>query len=159
MNKAVIGMVVGTLAIISIGVWLMGNPKEVVVEEGDTVLSTEGIHYHPELEIYIHGEKQDIPADIGLLAGGHNPVHTHDPDGIIHLEFGGGTVRGSDTRLGKFFKVWNKEFNSNQIMDYVSGSDGVVSMTVNGEPNTEFENYEMKDGDKIVIRYELDNIE
>lgn len=119
----------------------------------DPIISKNGIHYHPEIEIYIYGEKQEISANIGLV-GGHNPIHTHDADGIIHLEFGNVIVRNSDTHLGNFFKIWNKDFNSNQIFEHLNGPDGNVSMTVNGEPNLEFENYPMKDGDKIVIKYE-----
>lgn len=117
-----------------------------------TLISTRGIHYHPQLEIYIQGEKQEIPAGIGLV-GGHSPLHTHDPDGVIHLEYGG-TVHAEDTTLGRFFEIWGKKFSKDQIFDFVNGPEGVVSMTVNGVPNTEFENYHMKDGDKIVIRYE-----
>ena len=63
-------------------------------------------------------------------------------------------MREDDTRLDNFFKVWGKEFSSNQIFEYTNGPEGNISMTVNGELNTEYENYEMKDGDKIVIQYE-----
>ncbi|MFT5179556.1 MAG: hypothetical protein ACI9GH_000582 [Candidatus Paceibacteria bacterium] len=152
MNKPVIAMVVVTLVILLGGVWLVGSPEDLTDDPNNPILSTNGIHYHPEVEIYIYGEKQDIPSDIGLV-GGHSPVHTHDTDGIIHLEYGSGVVRGDDTRLGNFFEIWGKEFNSNQILDHVSGSDGTVTMTVNSELNTEFENYRMKDGDKIEIRF------
>lgn len=148
--------IIGAIAIIILvgGVWLSNNLEEKSSDGSDSpILSRNGIHYHPEVEIYIHGEKQDIPANIGLI-GGHNPMHTHDPDGIVHLEYGSGIVRGDDTRLGNFFRLWGKEFNSNQILEYTNGEDGAVSMTVNGESNTEFENYEMRDGDEIIIRYE-----
>jgi hypothetical protein len=137
------------------GIWLSNNLSQ-TNEDGseNTVLSRRGIHYHPELEIYIKGEKIDIPANIGLIGGIHNPIHTHDSDGIVHLEYGNGVVREDDTRLDNFFKVWGKEFSSNQIFEYTNGPEGNISMTVNGELNTEYENYEMKDGDKIVIQYE-----
>ncbi len=116
------------------------------------VLSTNGIHFHPQLEIYIKGEKQEIPKNIGL-AGIHNPIHTHEDLPIIHLEFSG-KVRKDDVKLGKFFQVWNKDFSSEKILGYENGPEGTVSMLVNGELNNEFEKYEMHDGDKIEIRYE-----
>lgn len=110
------------------------------------IISRNGIHWHPELSIYIKGEKVEIPANIGLGAV-HNPIHTHDEDaqlGVIHLEFSS-VVRGRDTKLSEFFKIWNKDINS-------FGSN--IRMTVNGSDNLDFGNYYMKDKDKIELYYE-----
>ena len=107
------------------------------------VASTGAFHWHPELTIYVKGEKQEIPQGIGL-AGGHKPIHTHDDLPVIHMEFAG-AAKKDETTLGAFFRNWGKDFNS-------LGSN--VTMTVNGKENTEFENYEMKDSDKIELRYE-----
>ncbi|KKQ82746.1 MAG: hypothetical protein UT07_C0020G0005 [Parcubacteria group bacterium GW2011_GWB1_38_8] len=108
-----------------------------------TVISHNGIHWHPELEIYVNGDKIEIPQNVGL-GGIHNPVHTHDDLPLIHLEFDG-LVREDNVKLGNFFRVWGKDF-----MEFGSK----VIMTVNGEENFEFENYQMRDGDKIELRYE-----
>ena len=107
------------------------------------VLARSGLHWHPLLEIYVKGEKVEIPQNIGLGAT-HLPVHTHEDLPIIHLEFGG-MVRREDVMLGEFFKSWNRDMRS-------FGS--TVRMTVNGKENTEYENYVMHDGDKIELRYE-----
>ena len=64
------------------------------------------------------------------------------------------TVKKDDIKLGKFFDIWGKTFNKACIFDKCSGSDGQVNMLVNGELNSEFENYTMKDGDKIEIIFE-----
>jgi len=48
-------------------------------------------------------------------------------------------------KFSNFFRIWDKEFMS-------FGSS--VTMTVNRETNTELENYEMKDGDKIELYYQ-----
>ena len=108
------------------------------------IISTNGIHWHPKLAIYVKGEKLEIPANIGIGTV-HLPVHTHEDitSDIIHLEFGS-MVRKQDILLKEFFKSWNKDINS-------FGS--TVKMTVNGEENTEFENYLIQEGDKIEIRY------
>lgn len=111
--------------------------------DDSSILSTKGLHWHPQLEIYVKGIKQEIPNGLGLV-GGHKPMHTHDDVPIVHLEFPA-RVTQDDTKLGRFFEVWGKgfrEFGQN------------VTMTVNGEPNTELENYQMKDGDKIELHYE-----
>lgn len=68
---------------------------------------------------------------------------THDTDNIIHMEFSG-LVRKDDLKIGKFFIIWGKQLRG----------DGFVKMTVNGQENTDFDNYLMKDGDKIEIFYQ-----
>ena len=107
------------------------------------IVATRGLHWHPELEIYVDGEKIEIPQNKGIESLPHSPIHTHDDLPIIHLEFGS-LVREDDLRLGKFFEVWGKDFR---------GFGANVTMTVNGAENAEFENYLMQDGDKIVLRY------
>ena len=101
------------------------------------------MHWHPQLEIYVKGEKQEIPQNVGIGAV-HSPMHTHDDLPIIHLEYSG-VVRNDDIMLGQFFKVWERDMNS-------FGSN--MKMTVNGEESTEFGDYVMRDGDKIELRYE-----
>lgn len=141
MKKALIIIAVAVLLLVG-GTWWS---KSLQTKDAD-LISTNGIHWHAELAIYVKGEKLPIPANIGLGAV-HNPIHTHDEDaaaGIIHLEFAG-LVRKSDTALGEFFKSWNKDIR-------VFGAN--MKMTVNGAENTEYENYQMKDGDKIELIYE-----
>src|SRR3989338_8249048 len=112
------------------------------IAEGE-ILSRNGLHWHHELAIFINGEKQEIPANLGIGAV-HNPMHTHDSSGVIHLEFQG-VVRKDDLKLGRFFEVWGKDF-----MELGS----TVKMTVNNEEDAELQNYIMKDGDKIELWYE-----
>jgi len=111
--------------------------------ENDEIVSENGIHWHPELRIFVNHEEIKIPENIGL-GQVHNPIHTHDDLPMIHFEFEG-LVRESDITLEKFFKVWKKDF-----MEF----GPTVTMTVNGQPNTELQNYIMKDGDKIELHYE-----
>lgn len=120
------------------------------------VISTQGVHWHPQIEIYVNDEKQDIPANIGIGTQYASmptfdanmrmtAMHTHEPDGTIHLEFPGRVTR-EDTTLGNFFQIWGKD---------MMGEFGTLTkMTVNGKENTELGKYEMKDGDKIELRYE-----
>src|SRR3989338_2222787 len=112
------------------------------IPEGE-ILSRSGLHWHPELAIFVKGEKQEIPANLGIGAA-HNPMHTHDSSGVIHLEFQG-IVLKNNLKLGRFFEVWGKDF-----MELGS----TVKMTVNGEEKAELQNYIMKDGVKIELWYE-----
>jgi len=93
--------------------------------------------------------KREIPADIGLPAGmnsAHQPIHTHDDSdqGIIHMEFSGRVLK-QNTTLGQFFKNWGKDMRS-------FGQN--MKMMVNGQENTEYENYIMHDKDDIELYYE-----
>ena len=146
--KNTILTVVGVLAI-GVFLWWAGS----LSSSDPETLAARGLHWHTKIDIFVKGESIEVPANIGLI-GGHNPIHTHDEEpGVIHLEFDG-KVTYADTELGNFFKIWNKEFSSTQLFEYVNGEEGVVSMTVNGEVNTEFEKYQMKDGDEVVISFE-----
>lgn len=137
--------------LIVIGIWLVArSPQTANID--DPIISRSGIHWHPNLEIWIKGERVTIPANIGL-GPVHSDMHTHKENDQIHLEMSR-AVRESDTELGMFFDVWGKEFNSQCIIDACNSDEGVVRMFVNGEENTEFERYHMRDGDKIQIRYE-----
>ena len=131
-----------------------GEVKGTTVGEVELV-SRSGLHWHPKLEIYIKGEKVELEDGIGLGVV-EKPMHTHTEDyreGVVHMEFSG-RVTAEQTRLGNFFDIWGKKFSSSQLFDRVNGDEGVVRMKVNGIENTEYENYEMKDTDRIEIRFE-----
>lgn len=132
----------------ALGWYIAKQPKTPPSE----IISKSGIHWHPELSIYVKGTKQEISANIGIGIS-HQPIHTHDTTGVLHLEIQG-LVRKEDIKLARFFKVWGKQFNSNCIFDSCNGSDGKVKLLVNGKENNEFENYLMQDKDNIEIRYE-----
>lgn len=108
------------------------------------VISRTGIHWHPQLAIYVNGEKQEVSSNIGITPGKMGSIHTHEPDGTIHFE-PEGIVRKEDLKLSQFFKIWGRDINS-------FGTN--VKMTVNGEENTELGEYVIKDKDKIELRYE-----
>ena len=150
--KNVVAAGVVVTALVVGGVWWSKSLQS----KAPDVVARNGIHWHPELSIIIKGEKQVIPANIGIGAKyvsyptfdprmGMTAIHTHDDanKGIIHFEFSG-IVRSKDITLGQFLKIWDKNIDS-------FGSN--VQMTVNGEPNTELGDYVMRDGDKIELLY------
>lgn len=145
-------IIIGIVAVLLVGGSLWSRSLQ---SNDPNTLSTSGLHWHPHLTIVVKGERVPIPSNIGVGPQhrgmptfepqmGMTAMHTHDETGIIHLEFPG-RVRKQDLKLGNFFQIWGKDFNE-------FGSS--VTMTVNGKENAELENYEMKDGDKIEIRYE-----
>lgn len=150
--KKFLWIVVGILIIvggISALVWFLATRPPIPESE---IISKQGIHQHLELSISILGRKQDIPDDIGLGIV-NQPIHTHEKDRIIHLQFSG-LVKKDDIKLGRFFKTWGETFNKDCIFDKCNGPEGQLKMFVNGEPNYEFENYIMQDGDEIEIIFD-----
>jgi hypothetical protein len=145
--------IIGGLTVLLLigGVWWSNSLQK----SDPDIISTRGVHWHPQLTIYVNGEKQDIPANIGIgtqyasmptfdTSMRMTAIHTHEPDGTIHLEFPGHVTR-EDTTLGNFFRIWGKDINSFGVN---------MKMTVNGEENIEYEDYVMQDKDKIELRYE-----
>jgi len=149
-NKSSALTIIIIIAIVLVGGWFLfrGRGSSEPIE----IISKNGIHWHSRISIRVKGENIPIPANIGI-SGVHNPIHTHDADGVVHLEFSG-IVADRNLRLKEFFRVWGKKFNKECIFDNCNGPGGQVKMLVNGEPNAEFENYIMKDGDVIEIIYE-----
>lgn len=111
----------------------------------------EPIHWHPVLTIKINGGQQTIPANIGIGSTIHQPVHTHDSTGTIHLENNKPTIE--NMKLGFFFQVWAKKFSKDCIFEFCNTADKKVKFTVNGKENADFENYFMQDKDEILIEY------
>lgn len=130
-----------------------------------------GDHIHPTLQILIEGIEASIPADVGLTPGRTYHPHTHDGSGTLHI--GEGPTSGLDpqgspprlTTLEDFFDVWRTTnvgtsrnnsvafFSENQILDHIADAHHAVRMTVNGQPNFQFEDYSPHDLDEIVISY------
>lgn len=152
-TKIVGGIAVLTVVILVGGVFFLSRGSGSSIPK-DQVVTQTGLHWHPKLTIYIKGKKQEIPSNVGIGAI-HQPIHTHEDakDGVLHMEMKG-VVSKEDTKLGNFFRIWGKAFNSTQILDKKNGEEGKVKMTVGGKENKAFENYLMKDGDNIEIRYE-----
>ena len=123
------------IALVGFMVWVYTLPKVSVSE----LIASDGIHWHPHLAIVEKGKSVSIPANIGIGAV-HNPVHTHDDTGTIHLEFGG-RVRKEDIMLVRFFEVWGKKF------------EGVPVVKINNATSTDGMNLLMHDGDKIEVDF------
>ncbi|MBI4096860.1 MAG: hypothetical protein HY428_00400, partial [Candidatus Levybacteria bacterium] len=116
-HKVIGGIALVTIVILVGAVFLLSKGNEQSVPQ-DQIVANNGLHWHPKLAIYIKGQKQEIPANIGIGAV-HQKIHTHDEDakdGVVHMEMQG-VVTKDDTKLGNFFRIWGKDFNSTQIFD------------------------------------------
>ena len=89
-------------------------------------------HYHPQLSITVGGQPIPIPANIGVdpRTGQMAAVHTHTPDGVIHIE---AARTDQQFTLGQLFTLWNVKLTDSQIGALRAPSDR-LTVTVNGKP-------------------------
>jgi hypothetical protein len=108
------------------------------------------------LDIFIDGAPIEIPAGIGINVDDPNvrryeepdgsvgygditlcakpcisPLHTHDPDGIIHTE----SATPEATTLGQFFVEWGVLLSDTCVGEYCSPTP--IAFYVDGEPYTQ----------------------
>jgi hypothetical protein len=71
------------------------------------------LHIHQHLAIFDHGKPVGIPEDVGrpLMGNCFYWLHTHTPDGIIHVE--SPTMRSYT--LGQFFAVWGQPLSRSDV--------------------------------------------
>jgi len=101
------------------------------------------------LRIIINGTEIRIPARIGMTESCVRPVHTRDSSGTIYVE---SPVTYPYT-LRDFFAVWNQRFSSNELFFLRADAAHKITMTINGSPNSDYENHVLSNGEQIVITY------
>ncbi|HTK08348.1 MAG TPA: hypothetical protein VL485_14355, partial [Ktedonobacteraceae bacterium] len=69
-------------------------------------------HIHAHISIYINGQQQALPANIGIndQKGCYYWLHTHDTTGVIHIE----SPQQVTYTLGNFFHIWGQQFSQLQ---------------------------------------------
>lgn len=108
-------------------------------------------HIHAQLKIMADKKTIEVPANIGIdqVKNCMSSVHTHDVDGVIHVE----SPIEKDFTLGDFFFNWKQPFDKSQILDFKLDAEHGLKMFVNGYESTEFENLILKDDQDIIIDY------
>ena len=88
------------------------------------------LHIHQHLAIFDHGRPVPIPEDVGrpLFAGCYYWLHTHTPDGIIHVE---SPVLRSFT-LGDFFMIWAEPLSRTRVASAKLRKDEKITVWVDG---------------------------
>ena len=92
------------------------------------------IHIHQHLVIFDHGKEVAIPATIGQPAGRRCIywVHTHTPDGIIHIE----APKDRSFTLADFFAIWGQPLSRTQAATASAAKGESLKVWVNGKPYT-----------------------
>lgn len=78
-------------------------------------------HIHAHLSIFVNGQAVIVPSAIGIASGGCLYwLHTHTPDGIIHME----APHVESFVLGDFLDIWKQrssQFNYPNALDVITG--------------------------------------
>lgn len=111
--------------------WPLPSDPSALVEAAGLDLGPMGMaeHYHPRLRVVLDGEAVLVPAGIGVdpATGAMSAVHTHTPDGEIHVE---AEQTGQRFTLGQVFTQWAVPLTRTRIGDV----NGTIEVTVNGTP-------------------------
>jgi hypothetical protein len=91
-------------------------------------------HIHAHLSIYINGQQQALPANIGInnAQGCIYWLHTHDTTGVLHIE----SPTQKTYMLGNFFHVWSQQFSQLQYPVELDQPASDWKVYVNGKPYT-----------------------
>lgn len=130
-----------------------------ILDQSNDEFTLEEVHANPALVMHIHaqievvksGQKQIVPAEIGIareLWHDHSldqygpsrallsPLHTHDQSGTIHIE----SVVNRDYTLGEFLSIWGMDTDT---VTKVSSSDGIEI--------DDFENHILQRNERLII--------
>ena len=109
----------------------------------------ESYHAHALLSVFRDGEPVTVPADIGFdERGGHSSLHTHTPDGVIHME----ADDPYPYELAQVFAAWGVAFEEDRLGGDIADGGKQVHVYVNGKPAPPGP-VTMDDGDNIVVAY------
>lgn len=110
-----------------------GSPIDGIPCEAEMV----AVHVHSHLALFVNGKQIEIPGYIGMTptptGGCLYWLHTHGPDGIIHVEAGSAAApNGGHYTLGNFFDIWGQPLTRTQVGVF----KGPVTAYVNGQEYT-----------------------
>ncbi len=87
-------------------------------------------HVHAHLNIRIDGRLFLPPADVGILPICLYWLHTHQGQGVIHIE----APTELAFTLGQFFDVWGETLSSTQVLDAAVGPGRSMFIFIDGQP-------------------------
>lgn len=107
-----------------------GSPIDGIPCEAEMVQ----VHVHSHLALFVNGKQVQIPGFVGMTptptGGCLYWLHTHGPDGIIHVEAGSPEAPGGGQyTLGNFFDIWGQPLTRTQVGPF----QGPVTAYVNGQ--------------------------
>lgn len=101
------------------------------------------LHVHPTLAIFVDGEREPIPANVGIIGSCMSEMHTHDTSGTLHIETAS-RARFNELSLSDFFDVWGQPLDREGY---------TMEVSVNGTPVSSVDEVPLEDLAQIELRY------
>ncbi len=133
--KKLIIVILFTAILIILSFYFLNRGKEVsLVPEIDGIACQPEMnktHFHAHMTMLKDGVNLILPADIGIRKDLDCLywLHTHESDGIIHIE----TPGRADFTLGQFFDIWGKPLTKTQAGDLIAKPSEELRYYVDGE--------------------------
>jgi hypothetical protein len=131
----------GTALAIIINMVLVGPPPLEQCIPGEEV----PFNIRAYLNVTLDGQPFTVPANIGITSECITPLHTHDDDGTIHMQF----FKPTRFTLGNFIKLWGLDLNQYDVKIFVKNITDNDFIEVEPDVDTIFLGKDMK------IRMEL----
>jgi len=113
---------------------LPSDPVKVAKELGLEVkygMEGDAKHEHSHLTLFVNGEQQPIPANLGIdPAGNIAELHTHDARGVLHVESFSPTKVFT---LDQVFKIWEIPLSKTQIGQFKTDAEHTLKFYVDGK--------------------------
>ncbi len=147
-------MYVGIVMVIAIllAIIEMGGNKVTAANVMDVNMAEHkdlALHIHSHVKITIKGEAYPIPAGIGISENGMRVIHTHEPDGNLHIE----APIPHQFYLGDFFSIWGKRLTNECVFEFCSNDKDALKFYVNGEESSLGPDIPLQDLNRIEIVY------
>ena len=107
-------------------------------------------HVHSHLDLFVDGQRQEIPAQIGILSSPYCLfwLHTHSADGVIHVE----SPTKREFTLGQFLDIWSQTHKeSKPLFDAVANK--TATAYVNGTHVQDYRSMPLESRKQIVLAY------
>jgi hypothetical protein len=116
---------------------LPADPLAAAKKMGLEVASMEGNvnHFHAHLDLFINGKQVAIPAQLGIGPNALSELHTHDTNGVLHVE--SSTSHGKRTyTLGQAFQEWEVPLDATTIGQFKTDATHTLKVYVDGKEVT-----------------------
>jgi hypothetical protein len=148
----IIPSIAAVVAIVAVSALLYKTPEVQAISGVEChSMETTNYHVHAHLDVFVDGQKHEVPSQVGILSSPHcfYWLHTHDTTGVIHVE----APQQKEFLLGQFMDIWSQTHSSSKsFFDSVAGKP--IKAYLNGtEVQGDYRNIELKSRQQIVLAY------
>lgn len=170
-RTTIISVVAAFIAVVIIGAFFIINANSNAQSQTETIanpsyppvdniycdtLEQTAFHIHAHVSIYINGTLSPVPQGVGIAPDGscYYWLHTHNTDGIIHME----APSNHSFILGNFLDIWSTHFTKLGYPSQLDVTDGWKAW-VDGKPYTgDFRNIPLSAHTLITLAYQSPNV-